>query len=218
MTKDIARLFSLVKYSASDGSLRRVSNNKPVYLEIRNKLPYMTVEGARINARRAVIALMTGKWPDPQEYRFIGDDPKDLRWELFYPRRERGKKACRKCGVLLPLRHFHRNPQRTDNRGSYCKDCLRNKDQKGYEASRVAALAKKYNIPRDAYTTMVASQDNKCAVCGEQCRSGRRLAVDHCHKSGKVRGLLCRSCNVGLGHFKDDPKLLLLAAKYLLRT
>ena len=218
MTKDIARLFSLVKYSASDGVLRRVSNNKPVYLEIRHGLPYMTVEGARINARRTVIALMTGKWPDPHEYRFVGDDPKDLRWELFHPRRERGKKACRTCGVLLPLRHFHKNPQRTDKRGSYCKDCLRHKDKANNNRHRARTLSKKYGLPEVEYVRMVKVQDNKCAVCKEQCASGRHLAVDHCHESGKVRGLLCRSCNVGLGHFKDNPKLLLLAAKYLLKT
>jgi hypothetical protein len=218
MTQDIARLFSLVKYSAAEGILRRVANNKPVYLEVRHGLPYMTVEGARINARRAVIALMTGRWPDPHEYRFVGTDPKDLRWELFYPRREPGKKACRACGVLLPLRHFNKNPQRIDKRGSYCKDCLRDKDKHNYNTSRVNTITRKYNISRNEYESMVATQNNKCAICNEACVSGRRLAIDHCHESGRVRGLLCRSCNVGLGHFKDNPKLLLLAAKYLLKV
>jgi hypothetical protein len=62
------------------------------------------------------------------------------------------------------------------------------------------------------------SQGGRCAICGKVPRS-RRLAVDHDHKTGEVRGLLCASgdfgCNKGLGYFNDDPELLRRAYEYL---
>jgi len=63
-------------------------------------------------------------------------------------------------------------------------------------------------------------QNGKCAICKkpETRKTGnkiRELSIDHCHKTGKVRGLLCDSCNNGLGRFKDSVKLLESALKYL---
>ena len=55
---------------------------------------------------------------------------------------------------------------------------------------------------------------NKCQICGKS-QTGRQLNIDHCHKTNKVRGLLCDSCNLGIGHFNDDLSLLLSAIKYL---
>ena len=47
------------------------------------------------------------------------------------------------------------------------------------------------------------------------CTTGKRLAVDHCHKTGKIRGLLCTKCNIGLGYFNDDVILLKNSIRYL---
>jgi len=69
------------------------------------------------------------------------------------------------------------------------------------------------------YRRMVEKQDGRCAICGRTAIQAslkrKRLAIDHCHKSGKIRGLLCISCNSGLGHFGDDLSLLLKAVAYL---
>lgn len=66
---------------------------------------------------------------------------------------------------------------------------------------------------------MNRKQKGRCAICGNRpsVKNGRvmNLHIDHCHKTGKVRGLLCGACNSGLGMFKDSPKLLLEAVAYL---
>jgi len=61
---------------------------------------------------------------------------------------------------------------------------------------------------------MVAAHGDSCAICGRS-NSDRRLAVDHCHRTLRVRGLLCTACNRGLGFFGDDPERLAAAIRYL---
>lgn len=76
-------------------------------------------------------------------------------------------------------------------------------------------LKKYFGIGIADYTAMLEAQDNRCAICRKTHDGNFALAVDHCHDSKAVRGLLCRECNRGLGHFKDDPALLERAAQYL---
>lgn len=74
---------------------------------------------------------------------------------------------------------------------------------------------KKYGLTLDEYNTILKNQNNGCAICGNKCSSGNNLSVDHCHFSGKIRGLLCGKCNKALGLFKDDSELLIKASEYL---
>ena len=74
-------------------------------------------------------------------------------------------------------------------------------------------LRRRYGITLDEYRQMCDAQDNRCVICQEVPRG--RLCVDHCHASGKFRGLICSTCNIGLGMFKNDPYLLRRAAGYL---
>lgn len=72
----------------------------------------------------------------------------------------------------------------------------------------------------DQYIEMLEAQDHKCAICGEKETAVKNnkflhLAVDHCHRTKKVRQLLCQACNTGLGKFRDDTSLLALAIAYL---
>lgn len=83
-----------------------------------------------------------------------------------------------------------------------------------------AQLQRNYGITSYDLQRMAAEQDHRCAICGEkekEQRNGRvkHLAVDHDHQTGKVRELLCTSCNKGLGHFKDDIDRMLKAVAYL---
>lgn len=82
-------------------------------------------------------------------------------------------------------------------------------------ASQHKAWIKQYGITPEDYQQMMDEQEGKCVLCREECSSGQRLSVDHNHDTGKVRGLLCRNCNRGLGLLKEDPSVLLRAIEYL---
>lgn len=75
-------------------------------------------------------------------------------------------------------------------------------------------LKLKYGISLDEYNALFLKQGGVCKICGKY-QQHENLAVDHNHKTGKVRGLLCSSCNKGLGYFKDNPIILKEAIKYL---
>lgn len=65
------------------------------------------------------------------------------------------------------------------------------------------------------FDRMLAEQGGRCAICGTEEPGSRQWNVDHCHETGRVRGLLCTACNTGIGHLRDDPGILLSAMTYL---
>ena len=69
----------------------------------------------------------------------------------------------------------------------------------------------------DRFKQMLDAQNHSCAICGNTCNTGRELAVDHCHKSGAIRGLLCGKCNKALGLVNDDVAILKTMIEYLER-
>ena len=78
-------------------------------------------------------------------------------------------------------------------------------------------LKRKFGIGLNEYNLLLESQDYGCVICGTKKPGGRgNFHVDHCHKTGRVRGLLCHHCNVSLGGFRDDPTLLYNAIDYLI--
>jgi hypothetical protein len=85
------------------------------------------------------------------------------------------------------------------NRKAQCTKCLN---------------LRKYNINKNDFDKLLFNQNNVCAICEEE-NDYNSLNVDHDHITGKVRGLLCGSCNKGLGLFSDNPELLIKASKYL---
>lgn len=78
-------------------------------------------------------------------------------------------------------------------------------------------VTRKYKIPADVKQHMFTMQEGRCAICKKELtlwgKTGAHL--DHCHKTGKLRQLLCSACNTGLGQFKDSPILLQTAITYL---
>ena len=76
-------------------------------------------------------------------------------------------------------------------------------------------LRVKYGITLSDVSAMLEGQNNSCKICSVQFSESKKHKIDHCHKTGVVRGLLCCSCNTALGKFKDSPDTLRKAAAYV---
>ena len=83
--------------------------------------------------------------------------------------------------------------------------------------ARAHHIRKHYGLTLADEAMYVSVQRGSCAICRKALTTEARRVVDHCHKSGKVRGVLCNSCNTGLGAFKDDVRVLMRAVAYLIK-
>ena len=129
-------------------------------------------------------------------------------------------KTCYACKKEKPVSEFYRS-----NVNYYQKECkVCNKERKyrwhqtelGKLSSANTKLKRRFGITLDEFNEMYKNQSGKCLICdATESMLGHRLAVDHCHITGKIRGLLCKSCNVALGGFKDNIESLKKAIKYL---
>jgi hypothetical protein len=118
------------------------------------------------------------------------------------------EKWCSRCKRFKPFREFGQSQTRKAGLAAYCLPCAND-----YMYER--RLATVYGMSRDEYDARLAAQGGRCAICRNAPRK-RRLAVDHNHKTGEIRGLLCTRCNQKLlGSGNDDPALLRRAADYL---
>jgi len=125
-----------------------------------------------------------------------------------------GKKFCSVCSYTKPITDFSRSKSESDGYRYQCKPCSsylsreyykRNK-RRGYERS----IKRRYGLEPAAYASLLAASDGGCASCGEK----GALHVDHDHKSGRVRALLCPPCNKALGLLQEDPNRIAKLAKY----
>lgn len=133
-------------------------------------------------------------------------------------------KRCPECGETKVKALFYRSKSHKDGCSSYCKRCqnLRStsyaRENKDKIPTTGYTLKRRYGITSDDYVQMLRKQEGRCAICqSDGCSTGRNLAVDHCHTTGKIRGLLCSNCNVGLGKFKDSINIINKAIEYLER-
>ena len=138
--------------------------------------------------------------------------------------------ACKECDKDIRKRYrdkdIKENPEKRKKRASEWhknnKDAISERHRvyyqmkKNKDSFRNRKYLKLYNISIDDYNDMFIHQSGKCVICGvHQSELNRRLHVDHCHETGKVRGLLCGKCNRGLGLFCDNTQLVSNALKYL---
>lgn len=116
-----------------------------------------------------------------------------------------------KSGRERSLAHYHRNKAEINR-----KKQARETNDPGFRKRSAANCRKsRYGITEEQYQEMLIAQGRKCAICETGFEPGVKVCVDHCHDTKEVRGLLCDSCNVGLGRFRDDAALLARAVEYL---
>ncbi|MFC8306501.1 endonuclease VII domain-containing protein [Streptomyces olivaceus] len=115
-----------------------------------------------------------------------------------------GHKLCRSCGEVKPHSEWHRNATASDGLSTRCKACRAVEGRAGH-------LKRQYGITEVERDALVASQGGACCIC----LAAPAAHVDHCHETGRVRGVLCFSCNAALGQFKDRPDAIRRAAAYL---
>jgi Recombination endonuclease VII len=109
----------------------------------------------------------------------------------------------------------HKEEVNALRRRRWTENSERRTKQRSYRARnhRKDLLKYYYGMSVEDYDAFLARQRGACAICMKP--SAQTLCVDHCHATGKVRGLLCRKCNLGIGHLGDDPNLLRAAIGYL---
>jgi len=139
--------------------------------------------------------------------------------ELHFINDENGNlchaRKCNSCGEIKVLEEFSLNSFGAFGRASQCRSCYNDKKRNrpnNPELNKHNSLSKHYGIGLEDYKKLYNEQEGKCKICQEYFDI---LDVDHCHTSNKIRGLLCSTCNSGLGMFKDNIELLKIAIKYL---
>lgn len=138
-----------------------------------------------------------------------------------------------------PISNFYKNKKKFDGLSGYCKKCQADAISRSYykapekwserqkenrkrdraktlELQRKCWLRREYGITVEEYNDMFTSQGGVCKICRKHVSTlGRGLNVDHCHRTGRIRGLLCGQCNRGLGFFYDNVEYLESSIKYL---
>jgi hypothetical protein len=128
---------------------------------------------------------------------------KTVREKIEVPAEHKYCPTCRQC---VPYSEWHRTRGTRDGLVSECKACRKVRARRDY-------LKRTFGLTQEDLAVLIASQGGTCAIC----REGKPEHIDHDHKSGRVRGVLCGPCNMGLGLFKDDPRRLEAASDYLHR-
>jgi hypothetical protein len=145
-----------------------------------------------------------------------------------------GPKTCSKCGGSGPF-YRHGTGKKAGKLRSHCKECC-NAQAKAWDKANPGRMneihrawckahphgrilnrwLQVYDLTEAQYDAFLTKQGGLCAICPRPLvRMGPHTCIDHCHKTGRVRGLLCRPCNVGIGNLQDDPVLLRKAIEYL---
>ncbi len=132
------------------------------------------------------------------------------------------EKRCALCELTKPSDDFWRDRGETDGLDSKCSDCRTGDGRKYYQKYRLKILRRsrsaRYRMTEAQVDAMLVRQDNQCAVCRIAFTTPRSWCIDHDHGTGKVRGLLCNSCNTAIGLLKDSVSLLRAAIDYIDRV
>ncbi len=147
-------------------------------------------------------------------------------------------KRCPDCRQDKPLTDFGKDRHNPSGRYGYCRPCTNERKRRKYdtpEKVRAKNLRQQYAIEVSEYQRLLTLQGARCAVCGVHESDARKsrgrsrtdgsvtasavgLVIDHDHATGRIRGLLCTSCNGGLGLMRDSVSILASALAYLLHA
>jgi hypothetical protein len=121
------------------------------------------------------------------------------------------RNRCKPCRARDAREAWARDPE-----ASRAKDRVRTRAWRAAnpEVARAATRRQRYALTPDAFEQMLVAQGRRCCICG----AAEPTCVDHCHATKRVRGILCRKCNAGLGQFDDEPARLRAAAAYIERS
>ena len=205
-TMPVERIKEVINYDPATGSFtwkKQTRHNMPAIGKkaggMRNKYYYIRIDEVDYPAARIAWVIMNGEAPEGR-VAFKDQNPVNLKWDNLIPQ------------------FFIKGYDTTTHEGKRAY-------QKAYRAAtpllqKARALQGSFGIGLREYEQMLVAQGAKCAICN-RCETMQRkgkdvaLAVDHCHTTGEVRGLLCVSCNIGLGKFEDSEEFLINAASYL---
>jgi hypothetical protein len=127
-------------------------------------------------------------------------------------------KLCSKCQIEKPICDFYKKERGKYGVAGYCKNCKVKQVKKAHKPVMWfdAHLKRMYGITLDEHTKMYEEQSGRCAICGNEGNGKwKKLCVDHCHNTGKVRKLLCHHCNTALGLVGDNIQTLQKMIQYL---
>jgi Recombination endonuclease VII len=112
------------------------------------------------------------------------------------------------CGRTKSIEEFYKKRSGSDGFATYCGP---------YDIQKTgrSRRKRKYGMAAAEFDDLLLSQHGKCAICKRPSYTKKGLVVDHCHRTGAIRGILCSRCNSALGLFDDDPALLERALEYL---
>ena len=124
---------------------------------------------------------------------------------------------CHSCSKQQHISYFYKSELK--RKSPTCSECIKVK-QKPYKEK--SALKLKFNLTIEEFNSLLKDQNFVCKICKQPETKKHRitneitkLSIDHCHKTGKIRGLLCRECNLMIGNSKDRPEYLRAGAAYL---
>lgn len=128
--------------------------------------------------------------------------------------------VCPKCITAKLFTQFSRNKRTKSGYNSWCKDCIRpairDWGRRNRPSLRNTLIKSRYGIDQTEYNVMFEEQKGCCALCKKhQSQLKKTLAIDHCHTTGMVRGLLCGNCIRALGYLQDSIALMQNAIAYL---
>ena len=143
-------------------------------------------------------------------------------------------KRCSKCKLVRDISCFYKSKLQSGGYQAYCRKCNLANLNKVYKTqdvnyrrmkSRQYLLKNKYGLTPEQYNAMLIEQNGVCAICERPETVKNKISgiinplrVDHCHRTGKVRGLLCSECNFGISKFDDKMGTLLSAVHYILKS